>query len=190
MRALFLTYRWLPSYPFLSWQGGRQRWKTERLRETEWEHVNAQPLWSLLVRTLPDAGKNWGHEEKGGTEDEMVGCYHRLNGHVWANSRRQWRIGKPGVLQSMRVAKSWTWLSNWTTKSHHEDPDLECPCPPAAWSRVSVPGQRLKSGCDAESAKSWPLNHKDQWPMTWPWPVGFVEMNFHIDTESSEVSVC
>ena len=28
-----------------------------------------------------DAGKDWGEEEKGTTEDEMVGWHHRLNGH-------------------------------------------------------------------------------------------------------------
>ena len=28
----------------------------------------------------PDAGKDWGQEEKGRTEDEMVGWHHRLNG--------------------------------------------------------------------------------------------------------------
>ena len=29
----------------------------------------------------PDAGKDWRREEKGTTEGEMVGWYHRLNGH-------------------------------------------------------------------------------------------------------------
>ena len=29
----------------------------------------------------PDAGKDWGQEEKGMTEDEMVGWHHRLDGH-------------------------------------------------------------------------------------------------------------
>ena len=29
----------------------------------------------------PDAGKDWGQEEKGMTEDEMFGWHHRLNGH-------------------------------------------------------------------------------------------------------------
>ena len=29
----------------------------------------------------PDAGKDWGKEEKGMTEDEMVGWYHWFNGH-------------------------------------------------------------------------------------------------------------
>ena len=28
-----------------------------------------------------DAGKDWGQEEKGATEDEMVGWHHQLNGH-------------------------------------------------------------------------------------------------------------
>ena len=28
-----------------------------------------------------DTGRNWGQEEKVATEDEMVGWYHRLNGH-------------------------------------------------------------------------------------------------------------
>ena len=34
-----------------------------------------------LIRKDPDAGKDWGQEEKGTTEDEMVGWHHRLNGH-------------------------------------------------------------------------------------------------------------
>ena len=29
----------------------------------------------------PDAGKHWGQEEKGTTEDEMAGWHHRLDGH-------------------------------------------------------------------------------------------------------------
>ena len=28
----------------------------------------------------PDTGKDWGQEEKGATEDEMVGWHHQLNG--------------------------------------------------------------------------------------------------------------
>ena len=55
---------------------------------------------SWLIRKDLDAGKDWRQEEKGTTEDEMVGWHHRLNGLVWASSGRQWRIGKPGVLQS------------------------------------------------------------------------------------------
>ena len=36
---------------------------------------------SWLIGKDPDAGKDWGQDKKGMTEDEMVGWYHRLNGH-------------------------------------------------------------------------------------------------------------
>ena len=36
---------------------------------------------SWLIWKDPDAEKVWRKEEKGMTEDEMVGWYHRLNGH-------------------------------------------------------------------------------------------------------------
>ena len=36
---------------------------------------------SWLILEDPDAGKDWGQEEKGTTEDEMVGWHHWLNGH-------------------------------------------------------------------------------------------------------------
>ena len=36
---------------------------------------------SWLIGKDPDAGKDWGHEEKGTTEDEMAGWHHRLHGH-------------------------------------------------------------------------------------------------------------
>ena len=35
----------------------------------------------------PDAGKDWRQEEKGTTEDEMVGCHHQLNGHEFEQAR-------------------------------------------------------------------------------------------------------
>ena len=43
-------------------------------------------LWSpdmknWLIWKDPDARKDWRQEEKGTTEDEMVGWHHRLNGH-------------------------------------------------------------------------------------------------------------
>ena len=54
----------------------------------------------------PWCWEDWGQEEKGETEDEMVGWHHQLNGQVWANLRRQWRTGKPGVLQSMELPRA------------------------------------------------------------------------------------
>ena len=42
---------------------------------------------SWLIGKDPDAGKDW-RQEKGTTEDEMVGWHHQLNGRwVWVNSR-------------------------------------------------------------------------------------------------------
>ena len=48
--------------------------------------VEAPVLWppdakSQLIGKDSDAGKDWGQEEKGMTEDEMVGWHHRLNEH-------------------------------------------------------------------------------------------------------------
>ena len=36
---------------------------------------------SRQVRKDPDAGKDWGQEEKGTTEDEMAGWHNLLDGH-------------------------------------------------------------------------------------------------------------
>ena len=36
---------------------------------------------SRLIRKDPDAGKDWGQEEKGTTEDEMVGWHLQFDGH-------------------------------------------------------------------------------------------------------------
>ena len=53
--------------------------------ETDAE-AEAPILWppdvkSWLTGKDPDAWKDWGQEEKGMTEDEMVGWHHQLNGH-------------------------------------------------------------------------------------------------------------
>ena len=36
---------------------------------------------SRLIGKDPDAGRDWGQEEKGTTEDEMAGWHHQLDGH-------------------------------------------------------------------------------------------------------------
>ena len=51
----------------------------------------------------PDAGKDWGWEEKGMTEDEMVGWHHRINGHEFQQTLGDGEgQGKTDVLQSVR----------------------------------------------------------------------------------------
>ena len=43
--------------------------------------VEAETPKSWLIGKDPDAGKDWGQEEKRKTEDEMAGWHHQLNGH-------------------------------------------------------------------------------------------------------------
>ena len=62
---------------------GNQPWIFTGRTDAEAE---APILWSpdaksWLTGKDPDAGKDWRQEEKGATEDEMVGWHHRLDGH-------------------------------------------------------------------------------------------------------------
>ena len=62
---------------------GNQPWIRTIRTDAEAE---ASILWPLdakgrLIGKAPDAWKNWGQEEKGAIEDEMVGWHYRLNGH-------------------------------------------------------------------------------------------------------------
>ena len=69
---------------------------------------------SWLIGKDPDAGKDWGQEEKGKTEDEMVGWRHPLDRHGWVDSRSWWWTGRPGMPYFMG-SQSRTWLSSrWT----------------------------------------------------------------------------
>ena len=57
---------------------------------------------SWLIGKDPDAGKDWGQEGKRATEDEMsVSDSMDMNLH----KLREWRTGKPGVLQSMGLQR-------------------------------------------------------------------------------------
>ena len=61
---------------------------------------------SRLIGKDPDAGRDWGQEEKGTTEDEMVGWYHRLNGHEFektpgvGDGREAWHAAIHGVAKN------------------------------------------------------------------------------------------
>ena len=74
---------------------------------------------SWLIGKDPDSGRNWGQEEKGMTEDEMVGWHHRLDGHGF-----EWTLGVGDGQGSLACCNSWgrkesdttEWL-NWTELS-------------------------------------------------------------------------
>ena len=74
---------------------------------------------SWLIGKDSAAGRDWGQEEKGTTEDGMAGWHHQLDGHEseWTleagDGREAWRAAI--------VAKSRTWLSDWTELNVYKD---------------------------------------------------------------------
>ena len=63
---------------FLSWVFiGR----TDTEAEAEAPILKSPDAKSKLTGKDPDAGKDYGQEEKGMTEDKMAGWHHQLNGH-------------------------------------------------------------------------------------------------------------
>ena len=63
----------------------------------------------------PDAGKDWGLEEKGATEDEKIGWHHQLNGHEFEQS--------PGVSEGQGSLACWSFLldpNHWDCRVRHE----------------------------------------------------------------------
>ena len=60
-----------------------------------------------LIGKDSDAGRDWGQEEKGTTEDEMAGWHHWLDGRESENSGSslRWWTGRPGVLWFMGLQR-------------------------------------------------------------------------------------
>ena len=71
---------------------------------------------SWLIGKNPDAGKDWRQEDKGMTEEEMVGWHHLHNGHGFG-----WTLGVGDGQGSLACCSSWgrkesdmTERLNWT----------------------------------------------------------------------------
>ena len=60
---------------------GNQPWIFIGRTDAEAPVLRPLDLKSWLIGKDPDSGKDWGQEERGTTEDEMVGWYRRLNVH-------------------------------------------------------------------------------------------------------------
>ena len=72
---------------------------------------------SWLIWKDPDAGKDWRQEEKGTTEDEMVGWNHRFNRHEFQQAPRV-DDGQEGLMSSSpwghKQSDMWATKLNWT----------------------------------------------------------------------------
>ena len=92
---------------------------------------------SWLIGKDPDAGKDWGQEEKGTTEDEMVEWHHRLNGQGFG-----WTPGVGDGQGGLACSSSWgckeldttEWL-NWTEVMLN-----------SSWSGGLIPRKTVASG--------------------------------------------
>ena len=86
-----------------------------------WNDAKAETpiLWpphakSWFIGKDSDAERDWGQEEKGITEDEMVGWHHQLSGRGF-----RWTPGVGDRQGGLACCSSWvtknrTWLSDWT----------------------------------------------------------------------------
>ena len=66
---------------FIQKAKGNQPWILIGRTEAESPIPWPSDMNSWLIGKDPNAGKGWGQEEKGMTEDEIVGWCHRFNGH-------------------------------------------------------------------------------------------------------------
>ena len=76
---------------------------------------------SWLIWKDSDAGKDWG-QEKGTTEDEMVGWHHRLNGHGFG-----WTLGVGDGQGGLVCCGSWGHRvrHNWATELNWEGKQIQ-----------------------------------------------------------------
>ena len=110
---------------------GNQSWIFTGRIDTEAE---TPVLWtpdakSWLLGKDPDAGKDWGQEEKGTTEDGMGGWHHQLDGHEFeqapgvGDEQGSLACCSPHGLQESDAAEQLNWTElNWRqccTRSYH-----------------------------------------------------------------------
>ena len=115
---------------------GEDSWESLGLQEIQPVHSKGDQSWVFIGRTdakaeTPilrpphakswligkdsDAGRDWGQEEKGTTEDGWMASPTRWT-WVWVNSGSWWWTGRPGVLRfmgSQRVGHYWATELNW-----------------------------------------------------------------------------
>ena len=93
-------------------------------------HIDAK---NWLIGKDPDAGKDWRQEEKGKTEDEMVGWHHRLDGHEFEQA-----AGVGDGQGGLACCSPWGQKESDTTEqmnsTSHADPSL---CSKNRWGQAT-----------------------------------------------------
>ena len=135
---------------------------------------------SWLIWKDSDAGEDWGLEKKGTTEDEMVGWHHQHNVHGFGwfrelvMDREAWHAPVHGV------AKSRTWLSNWTELRQHIKKQRcyfadKCP-------------SSQSYGFFSNNVWMWELDYKESWsPKNWCFWIVVLEETLESPLDCKEI---
>ena len=101
-----------------------------------------------LIWKDPNAGKDWGQEEKGMTEDEMVGWHHQLDGHEF-----EWTPGVGDGQRGLACCSPWGHKEsemaerlNWTELNQFDWP-LERVLDKQKWVLYPCPGMVTSKLC-------------------------------------------
>ena len=73
---------------------------------------------SWLIWKDPDAGKDWGQEEKGTTVDEMIGWHHQVNEHEFV-----WTVGVGDGQGGLACCSPWGHKESDTTEQLNWSPN-------------------------------------------------------------------
>ena len=121
----------MPLFHLSNTPKGNQPWIFIGRADAEAEALVLWPydVKSWLTGKDPGGRKNWGHEEKGTTEDETVGWHHRLNGDEFKQTplvkdREAWCAAVHGFTKSQKRLSDWT-----TTIIKHSESAYSVHCP-------------------------------------------------------------
>ena len=117
-------------------------WKALKFAYMSILYTETPILWPLhekswLVGKNPDAGRDWGQEEKGLTGDEMAGWHHRLNGHEFeytlgvGDGQKGLACCSPRGCKESDMTERLNWLTGWPSWYY-----LIAHFPPTIWTHT------------------------------------------------------